>query len=1011
MKYLIKDKILKGEPIKVKKLYSKNSILSKLFIPLMAVLLIQAGLYVIILLESTVLPLSKQNAADIFNQTVSARKFYFENEMTIRWSNFSETEAVIVGKIENILKENNAVPEDIMNDYHLNEKISAAVAPELIYILRKNEVTGAFVVLNGKCFKSDEENFEKAGVYIRDLDPTSFSNNDSDLLLQRGMPSVSKQFGITLDNFWQAGFDFSSDSDQSFFHMPLNAALNNYNKKSSNYGYWSDAFELSPGDRKVVTYSIPIILSDGSVVGVMGIDLTQNYIQSKLNYDELAENKQGAYFLGYTRDNGTTFVPVFSNGPIFQMHFSLENPLLAEATNYQNLFNFSSYKKQSYQTMGSVQYLHLYNNHTPFENTNWVIVGLMEENTLFSYSKAIHSVAYGSTLLCLVLGIMGIYAASKLITVPITNLVKNLRKINPNSRIRLKRVEIEEIDELVSSIETLSNSVADSSSKISKILTFAKVPIGVFEYEKDKDMVFFSQQMFELLDLKTIEEDYLYISATQFKAIISQLENHLLNKEELIYKLPLKNSYRWLQMKYIDDGLRVLGVVTDITKDMLEKEKMEYELSFDTLTNIFNRRAFEERVAKLFENPSELKIAALLMCDLDNLKYINDTYGHDYGDNYIRAIGGCLSKINTENCVAARRSGDEFYVFFYGYNTKDEIRNVISNLWKDISQTSISLPNHASFGIKVSGGIAWYPDDSVSYNDLLRFSDFAMYSTKHSKKGNTQEFCKNAFADNGFLVSGHGALNRLIDEELLSYALQPIVSTQTGEIYGFEMLMRASLHEFKNPEHLLRLATSQSKLYEIERLTWFKSLETCKILLEEGRLKGNEKIFVNSISNQILTDEHLSQLEERYGDILKNVVIEFTESQKISHKFGEAKNKIAKRWGALTAIDDFGSGYNNESTLVFLSPNLVKIDMSIVHSIDLDINRQALFESIVSYTTKRNIKILAEGVETKNEMETVVRLGAHYIQGHYVGKPSFEINPIPLEIRNSIKAAFKKYKF
>ncbi|MDD3571140.1 MAG: EAL domain-containing protein, partial [Lachnospiraceae bacterium] len=968
------------------------------------------GLFSVILLESTVLPLSKQSSADIFNQTVGARKVYLETEMTSRWSNFSESEAVITGKIEKILEENNAIPSDIKNDYKLNEKISTEVTSELIYILRKHEVTGAFVILNGKCFESDTENFQKAGVYIRDLEPTSFSKNNSDLLLERGLPSVSKQFGISLDNFWKADFDFSGDSDQSFFHMPLNAALNSTNKKSSNYGYWSNSFELSPGDVKVITYSIPIILSDGSVVGVMGIDLTQNYIQSKLNYDELAENKQGAYFLGCTKDNGATFEPVFFNGPIFQMHFGNEKIITANKTDYQNIFNLTSSKKQLYKTAGSVQYLHLYNNNTPFENSKWVVVGLMDESTLFSYADAIHRVAYSFTFLCLILGIIAIYGASKLITVPITNLIKNLRKVNPNSRIRLKRVEIDEIDELVTSIETLSNSVADSSSKISKILTFAKMPIGVFEYEKDKDMVFCSQQMFELLDLKPIDEDYLYISTTQFSEIFSQLEKHIVNEEENIYKLPLKNNYSWLQMKYIDDGVRVLGVVTDITKDMLEKERMEYELSFDLLTNILNRRAFEEKVRKLFEYPSTLKIAALLMCDLDNLKYINDTYGHDYGDDYIQAIGHCLSKISAENCVAARRSGDEFYVFFYGYNSKDEIRNVISSLWEDISKTSILLPNNATFGINVSGGIAWYPDDSDSYDDLLRFSDFAMYSTKHSKKGNIQEFCKKTFTDNGFLISGHGALNRLIDQELLNYALQPIVSTQTGEIYGFEMLMRGDVTELKNPENLLRLASSQSKLYDIERLTWFKSLETCKKLLEEGRLQGNEKIFVNSISNQILTDEHILQLEENYGDILKNVVIEFIESQKISDELGQAKNKIAKRWGALTAIDDFGSGYNNESTLVFLSPNLVKIDMTIVHNIDIDTNRQALFESIVSYTGKRNIKILAEGVETKGEMETVIRLGAQYIQGYYVGTPSFDITPIPLDISESIKTAYEKYK-
>jgi len=571
-------------------------------------------------------------------------------------------------------------------------------------------------------------------------------------------------------------------------------------------------------------------------------------------------------------------------------------------------------------------------------------------------------------------------------------------------------INIEEIDELVSSIENLSNSVADSASKISKILTFAKVPIGVFEYEKDNGLVFFSQQMFELLGLKTIDEDYLYISASEFKIVCREHLKHLVNKDELIYKVPYKSSYRWLQMKYIDDGVRVLGVVTDITKDMLEKEKIEYELSFDALTNIFNRRAFEEKVTKLFTDTTDLKIGALLMCDLDNLKFINDTFGHDYGDNYIRAIAICLSKIDVQNCIAARRSGDEFYVFLYGFDSKEEIREIINRLWADISQTSIILPNGTSFGIKVSGGIAWYPDDSDSYSDLLRFSDFAMYSTKHSKKGDTQEFNHQAFSDNGFLVSGQGALNRIIDDELLNYVLQPIVSVQTGELYGFEMLMRATLPEFKNPEHLLRLASSQSKLYDIERLTWFKSLETCRKLLDNGSLTGNEKIFVNSISTQVLTDEHLAQLEEKYSDILKNVVIEFTESEKISDGFGRAKNKIAKRWGALTAIDDFGSGYNSESTLIFLSPHLVKIDISIVRSIDTDINRQTLFESIVKYTATRSIKIIAEGVETKSEMETVVRLGAHYIQGYYVAKPAFDIAPIPTQITRSIQSAYEKYK-
>jgi hypothetical protein len=145
----------------VKKLYSKNSILSKLFIPLMAVLLIQAVLYMVILLESTVLPLSKQNATAIFNQTVSARKVYLENEMTTRWSNFSESEAVIVGKIEKILEENNAEPSDIKENYQLNEQISKAITTELIYILRKHEVLVLLLFLTARALKATKKTYKK----------------------------------------------------------------------------------------------------------------------------------------------------------------------------------------------------------------------------------------------------------------------------------------------------------------------------------------------------------------------------------------------------------------------------------------------------------------------------------------------------------------------------------------------------------------------------------------------------------------------------------------------------------------------------------------------------------------------------------------------------------------------------------------------------------------------------------------------------------------------------------
>ena len=140
-----------------------------------------------------------------------------------------------------------------------------------------------------------------------------------------------------------------------------------------------------------------------------------------------------------------------------------------------------------------------------------------------------------------------------------------------------------------------------------------------------------------------------------------------------------------------------------------------------------------------------LKTAALVMIDLDELKHVNDTYGHDYGDKYIRTATECFGKYTPESTMICRRSGDEFNIFFYGYQNKDEIRECIRNLKEGIRKVSIHLPDHTELPIRMSAGIAWYPDDSRIYQELKTYSDFAMYQIKHTSKNQFGEFDKDAY--------------------------------------------------------------------------------------------------------------------------------------------------------------------------------------------------------------------------------------------------------------------------
>ncbi|MEG0379098.1 MAG: GGDEF domain-containing protein, partial [Eubacterium sp.] len=161
-----------------------------------------------------------------------------------------------------------------------------------------------------------------------------------------------------------------------------------------------------------------------------------------------------------------------------------------------------------------------------------------------------------------------------------------------------------------------------------------------------------------------------------------------------------------------------------------------------------NRQAFNFVLKQKFEDPEKLKTAAIVMMDLDNLKYINDTYGHNFGDDYIRSTASVLRKFSSENAIFARISGDEFYALIYGYDDKAPIRAFVEKIQDALLNTVFPLLEDPDFKIKASGGVAWYPDDSVSYEDLLKYADFAMYEVKNTGKGHFKEFSSKNYNEN-----------------------------------------------------------------------------------------------------------------------------------------------------------------------------------------------------------------------------------------------------------------------
>ena len=456
----------------------------------------------------------------------------------------------------------------------------------------------------------------------------------------------------------------------------------------------------------------------------------------------------------------------------------------------------------------------------------------------------------------------------------------------------------------------------------------------------------------------------------------------------------ISTHYITLRVTHImGESASEVGLAEDMTTTVLEQQRIEHERDYDTLTGLYRRRAFDRACDALFQQPEKLGCAALLMMDLDNLKQINDTYGHDWGDQYIRQTGQCFAANTPANTICSRLSGDEFLIFFYGYQDQAQLRTQLELLSAALQRSVSILPNGKQLHISISGGIAWYPTDGHDLLTLKKYADFAMYQVKHSHKGRMCDFDIGSYHQEAYAAQTQQDFERLLQEELVSYHFQPICSARSGRVAAYEALMRVDLPTMHSPAQVMQLAHETGRLYEIERITVFHSSEIFQRMQAQGLLQSDALLFINSIANVSLTVEDVEEYAQRYPELLKRLVVEITEQEDLDRACLERKRNVPGFSGSF-ALDDYGSGYSNELNLLELSPRYIKIDISIVRGIDTDRDKQQIVSNIVAYAHARSMQLIAEGIETEAQLRTVIGLGVDLLQGYYLSRPAAVPAPI-----------------
>ena len=286
---------------------------------------------------------------------------------------------------------------------------------------------------------------------------------------------------------------------------------------------------------------------------------------------------------------------------------------------------------------------------------------------------------------------------------------------------------------------------------------------------------------------------------------------------------------------------------------------------------------------------------------------------------------------------------------------------------------------------------------------LKKYADFAMYQVKHSTKGQMKDFDIGVYNQEAYIARTRREFHQLISEERMYYYFQPIFSAQTGRVHAYEALMRSDLPTLRSPATIMKLAREQGALYEIERLTFRKALEEFDDLRSKNLVDRQALIFINSIASVSLRREDSEYMDQRWHELRRQMVIEITEEEEMNREALETK-RHAPGFSGMFALDDYGSGYSNEGSLLELAPRFIKVDISIIRGIDSDPDKQQILRNVVHYAQPRSMQIIAEGVETAAEMRTVIDLGADLLQGYFLARPAAVPDPIAPEAAEIIRA-------
>ena len=786
----------------------------------------------------------------------------------------------------------------------------------------------------------------------------------------------------------------------------------------------------------LITASEAVRNDSGEIVGAVGIDVSLEKLSAEIRRNKIGDS---GYIFLYTKAGTILAYP----NAAFNFKNISELKTASKETNGNNhdlLINYDKLMSEdngNFETLlqGKDVFINVYT--SPY--TGWKMASVVEKTELINKTDRMRNLIGEITIFALLFAIGLSYIAAKRITKPISELTPLMNSAGNgdlsvkanitaqdefgelgksfNAMIGRLRSNYDELaavyEELLATEESLRekyDELSDSEEALKRSEQRYKLAIEcanafIWEWDLNTGEFYASDKAYDICgysfdkDVNIIDFLKDKVHPEDIDQVFKKYTDHISNVTricEVEFRFNKNNGgYVWLLLKGMaikssdNEVIKIAGSITDISYRKFSEEKIRFMAYYDALTELPNRISFMDKLngflESIHDNHSE---GAVLFIDLDNFKIINDTMGHNYGDRLLIYLARKFENwIDAEDMIC-RLGGDEFILLHPNVDVPGVIAYVKSFLelfdqpWKvDGKQIYVT----------VSIGIALYPKDGVDTDTILKNADAAMYKAKELGKNRFELFDQDMYLKLTRKTQIERILRKAIEDDEFVIYYQPQYDAQTNLIFGFEALLRLNSKElgYISPLEFIPIAEEYGYITKIGQWVMKETCKQAEKWIEKGYKFKSVSVNISSVDLQQLDfQEYIEKIINNRGFEPNILELEITES--VLMESLDSSIAILKQlldMGIRIALDDFGTGYSSLSYLRKIPLNTLKIDKSFIDNITSNQKEEAIIDNMIEMAHSLDLKVVAEGVETKEQLLVLKERKCDYIQGYYFSKP------------------------